>query len=109
VLLVALSQLARFGDTEAHGVEHGGRDVEIGLLGDIADAQALSELQQAVVELLEPGDDLQQRRLARAIAADEAQSLAGLEREAGVVEQGDVAVGEMSVGEGEDSHEMRVF
>ena len=93
--LVALAQLARFGDALADRVEHRGAGREQRLLRHVADAQALRLLQQAVVELLEPGDDLEQRRLAGAVAADQADPLARFERQRGAVEQGDVAVREM--------------
>ena len=104
MLLVALAHVARLGDAFADRVEHARRRVEHRLLRHVADAQALGQLQQAVVELLEAGDDLQQRRLAGAVAADEAEPLAGLERERRAVEQRDVAVREMGVGDGEDGH-----
>ena len=102
--LVGIADDARFGDALADGVEDRAGVVELGLLRHVADAQALGLLQQAVVELLEPGDHLQQRRLAGAVAADQADPLARLERQRGAVEQGDVAVGEVRVGEGEDGH-----
>ena len=104
VRLVGVAHDARLGDAFADGVEHGAGVVEQRLLRHVADAQALRLLQQAVVELLEPGDDLEQRRLAGAVAADQADALAGLERERRAVEQGDVAEGEVGIGEGEDGH-----
>src|SRR5205823_3767408 len=70
----------------------------------VSDAQSLRLLKEAVVELLEPGDDLEERRLAGAVAADQADPLAGFERQRRAVEQGDVAEGEVGVGKGEDGH-----
>ena len=54
----------------------------------------------AVVGLLDAGEDLQQRGLAGAVAADQADALAGFQREIGVVEQGHVAEGELRVEQG---------
>ncbi|EWS54886.1 hypothetical protein X551_02314 [Methylibium sp. T29] len=105
VRLVALAQRLHLGKADAHRVEHAGLGVEHRLLRHQREPQALLQLQRAVVGLLEPGDDLQQRGLAGAVAADQADALTGLEREAGVVEQGDVAIGQVGVGEGQQGHE----
>ena len=96
--LVGIADDARFGDALADRVEDRAGAVELGLLRHVADAQPLGLLQQAVVELLEAGDHLQQRRLAGAVSADQADALACLERERGAVEQGDVTVGEVGIG-----------
>ena len=61
-------------------------------------------LQLAVVERDRAGEDAEQRRLAGAVAADEADALAVLQRERGAVEERQVAVGELGVGEGEEGH-----
>src|SRR6185295_8839932 len=97
----------RLGDALADGVEHGAGEIELRLLRDVADAHALHRLQHAVVEVLDSGDDLQQRRLAGAVAADQADALAGVERERSAVEQRDVAEREMRVDEREDGHRSR--
>ena len=93
------------GHAFADDVEHAVRRLEQRLLRHVADAQALRHLQQPVVELLQPGQHLQQRGLAGAVAADQAEALAGLERERRAVEQRDMAVGQVGVGEGQDGHE----
>ena len=105
VRLVARAQRLDFGQAEAHRIEHGGLDVEHRLLRHQRQAQALLELQRAVVGAFQPGDDLEQRGLAGAVAADQADSFTGFERERGVVEQGDMAVGEVGVGKGQQGHE----
>jgi hypothetical protein len=102
--LVGVADDARLGDALADRVEHDAGIVEQRLLRHVADPQALRLLQEAVVELLQAGDDLEQRRLAGAVAADQADALARLERQRRAVEQGDVAEGEVGVGEGKDGH-----
>ena len=50
-------------------------------------------------------DDLQQRRLARAVAADDRDALAGVDLERDVVEQRQVAEGDRDVVEGDQRHQ----
>ena len=78
MLLVSLTHRPRLGNALADGLEHRVSGLERGLLGHIANAQPLGQLQQAVVELFEPGDHLEHRGLAGAVAADQAQALAGV-------------------------------
>jgi hypothetical protein len=101
---VGLAHVARLGHALAHRVEHAVAGFEHRLLRHVADAQALGHLQQAVVELLQPGHHLQQAGLAGAVAADQPQAFTGFQRQAGGIEQGDMAVGEVGVREGEQGH-----
>jgi len=59
----------------------------------------LLQLQQAVIEFFDAGEDFQQRGLARAIAADEAYTLANFQRERSAIEQGHVAESKMRIGD----------
>ena len=68
------------------------------VLRNVADAQALRHLQQPVVEPFKPGDDLQQRRLAGAVATNQPETLARFERQRSVIEQRDMAIGELRIG-----------
>ena len=102
--LVALAQRLGLGHADAHRLEHRRARRELRLLRDVMAPQALLELQQPVVRALQPGEDLQQRGLAGAIAADQAEALARLERHRRVVEQRDMPVGETGVLEGEKGH-----
>jgi hypothetical protein len=104
VRLVGVADDARLGDALADRVEHRAGVVEQRLLGHVANAQPLRLLQETVVELLETRDDLEQRRLAGAVAADQADALARLERQRCAIEQRDVTESEVGVGEGEDGH-----
>src|SRR5690606_446475 len=70
---------------------------QLRLLLDERDAQALLLLQLAVVERSLPRNHAKERGFPGAIAADEADALARLEREAGAVEERQVAVGELGV------------
>jgi len=92
-----------------HGVEHGHGRVEHRFLFDVGDLDALLHDQQAVVEFGAPRDHLQQRRFAGAVAADEADALAGLEGKISVVEQRHVAEGQLGGREGNDSHDRCAF
>ena len=58
--------------------------------------------------LSEPRQDLQQRGLARAVAPDQADALAGFQGEIGVVEQGHMAEGQLG-GEDMMGHEGRDY
>ena len=73
-------------------------------LRHIGDAQALLQLQDAVVRLLQARQDLEERGLAGAIAPDQADAFAGFEREIRVVEQRDVAEGQLRVEKGDQCH-----
>jgi len=57
------------------------------VLRQLRHAQALRAHDLARIGLLFPGNELQQGGLARAVAAEQAQPLAGLEREVGLVQQ----------------------
>ena len=105
VALVARAQLLHLRQRFAHRVEHAGRRVERGLLRHVEAPQPLLHLQQPVVERFEPGEDLQQRRLAGAVAADQRHALAGVERQGRAIEQRHVPVRKVGVGEGEQGHE----
>ena len=72
------------------------------------DRQAVPRLDLPVVELTQPGDDLQQRRLARAVAADETDALAFADDDAGAVEQRMEAEGELGVLQGHERHGRRI-
>ena len=102
--LVALAQRLDLGHAQADGLEHRQAGLEDRFLRDVDAAQALLGLQLAVVGLLEPGQDLEQRRLAAAVTADQAQALAHLQRHGRVIKQGHMAVGQAGVEEGEESH-----
>ena len=61
---------------------------EIRLLRQIADRRAGLHEPRAAVGLDQPGGDLEQGRFARAVAADQADALAGRDRELGAVSSG---------------------
>ena len=103
--LVALAHQARLDNTLAHRIEDREPGIENRFLRHVADAQALRLLQQSVVELFEARNHLQQRRLAGAVAADQANALARLERERRAVEQGDVAIRKMRPRERKNRHD----
>ena len=71
VRLVARAQPARLGHAFGDGVEHRHARRERRLLRDVDAARAALHLQQAIVELLQARQDLQQRGLAGAVAPDQ--------------------------------------
>jgi hypothetical protein len=87
-----------------HGFIHGFMPGEFRLLRHIGDAQFRLPPQRAVVEAAERSQRLEQAGLAAAVAADQADALAGVDLQRGVVEQGHVAVGKAGVVEGDDGH-----
>ena len=102
--LEALAQALGLGHAFADRIEHGQRAGEFRFLRNIEAAQALLHLQHAVVRALEAGEDLQQRRLAAAVAADQPDALAAIDRQRRAVEQRHMAIGEVGVGEGQQGH-----
>src|SRR5690606_18460844 len=92
-------------------IEYGGPVVQDRLLFGGGHAQAGGARDLAVVRLGAAIEQAQQRRLAGAVAADQADALAGLDGEVGVVEQRVVAVGQLDAGEGNEgcqSHEKKL-
>jgi hypothetical protein len=74
------------------------------LLGDIGDAQFRLAPKRAVIEAAQPRQRLEQARLAAAVATDQADALAGINLQRGMVEQGHMAIGEAGIVEGDDGH-----
>ena len=94
---VLVDQRDHVGDAGARGLEDVAPGIQHRFLRHISDAQALLQLQDAVVGLFQAGQDFEERGLARAVAPDQADAFAGLQREIGVVEQRNVAEGELRV------------
>ena len=68
-------------------LEDRGCGVQGGLLRDKGNAHPLLYLQCAIIRLGQASQNLEKRRLARAIAANQANTLRSLQRKAGVVQQ----------------------
>ena len=92
------------GQTFAHRAEHRGAIHKGGLLRHVRNLGAALDLQLPVIGLFQPRHDLEQRGFACAVAANQANTLAGFECECGVVEQGHVAIGQAGVAQGQNSH-----
>lgn len=103
-LVVFGEQRARIGQPGGHRVEHRLPGGEFRLLRHIDRHEVLLPRDEAVVGFRQIRDDLQQRRLAGAVAADEPDALAGFEREVRVIEQRDVAERELRAGNGIKRH-----
>ena len=73
-----------------------------------ADAHAVRARDLAVVDLLLAGDDLEQRRLARAVRADQADPIAVAEPQARRVEDHPIAEEQRDVVEDDQAHERRL-
>jgi hypothetical protein len=101
---VLFDQLDQSLEACAHRSEHGVVRVQQRFLGDKRQAHALLELDHSVVRFLHASQDLEQRGLSRAVASDEADALATLQREAGLVEKCHVAEGQMGVNECDQCH-----
>ena len=109
VARVLVDQFQHAGQAFANGVEHRRLGREHRLLRDVGDLQALLQLQDAVVHAFEAGEDLQQRGLARAVAADQADALGRFERELGVVKKGNVPESKLCIEECEERHRARDY
>ena len=77
---------------------------QLGFLLDQHDREPVARLDLAVVELPLSRDHLQERRLAGAVAADEADALPFADDEVGAIEQRMEAEGELGVLQGEERH-----
>jgi isoquinoline 1-oxidoreductase subunit alpha len=93
------------GQADAHRFEHGGFFRQQRFLRHERRVQALLALDFAVVRQFQAGEDAQQRGLAGAVAADEADALAGFEREIRVVQERDVSERKLGVREGDEGHD----
>ena len=82
-------------------IEDAGRAAKIGHLFEIGDACAGLAEDLAAIRLGETGGNAQQRRLAAAIASDEAQAVAGGQRETGARDQHLIGEGDTDVLKGE--------
>ncbi|MNT79952.1 hypothetical protein D3C72_2193480 [compost metagenome] len=91
--LVAHQQVVRIAHALRDGVEHGDARLELRLLRHVGGGHAALARDQAVIRRRQPGHDLQQRGLARAVSPDQAHALAGFQRKIGVIEQGHVPEG----------------
>ncbi len=100
----ARGEAAALGRQQQQALAHRGQQGQQRLLLDEGDPQAVATLQLAVVELQRSRDDFEQRGLAGAVAADEADALADLHREAGSVEERAVAKGEVGIENCDEGH-----
>jgi hypothetical protein len=89
-----MQQRRLFTKSGRDGVEHRRLRIELGFLRHERELEPGLAPHPAVVGREIAGDDLEQARLAGAVAPDEADPLARLDREARPIEQRDVAVGE---------------
>ena len=103
-LQIALAQFQHLGQTGTDGFEHGVLRVQHGLLRDIDNAHALLQLQVAIIGMLQPAQDAQQRRLAGTVAANQADALGGLEGKIRAIQQGHMAKSQMRVQQGNQCH-----
>ncbi|MCY1367257.1 hypothetical protein D9M69_541850 [compost metagenome] len=92
------------GQTHAGRFKHRAVQVQHRLLRHISHAQTGLGLQRAVVRFLQCRQYLEQRRLARAVAPNQADPFLGFKSEVGVVEQRDVAKGQLRVLQSDECH-----
>ncbi len=102
--LIAHEQVVGLAHALRHGVEHRDAGLELRLLRHVGRSHAGLASDQAVIRRGQPGHDLEQRGLARPVAANEANALAGFQRKIGVVEQGHVPESKLGIGNGKQGH-----
>ena len=90
-LVVAVEDRLLLGDAFHDVLAHRLGRIELRLLLEVADARALGDPGLAVIVLVDPGHDPQQRRLARAVDAEHADLRIRVEREVDVIEHLPVA------------------
>jgi len=77
---------------------------EFRLLRHIGDAQAGLAPDLAIIERTQTGEGFQQAGFAAAIAADKPDAFAGIDLHGGVIQQGNMAVGEAGTIKGNNGH-----
>ena len=106
VRLPAFDLVGRHGGVE--GLPHEGqrlaREVQRHFLGEVGDAGAWSHHAASLIGLLLPGDHLQERGLAGAVAAEKADPLAGLDLPRHAVEERRPAISDCQVVEVNKGH-----
>ena len=95
-LVVLVQQRGLRAETGGNGIEYRSVRIEFRLLRHQRELQFRLAPDLAVVERNFTADDFEQARLARAVAADQADALAALDHQIGMVEQRDVAECEAS-------------
>ena len=90
--VILLDQLGGLTDPVGHDLEHAAVQLLGYLLGQARNPHALGQHPLTVVGLEVAGDQFQQRRLALAVAAEQADALARLDRQVDAVDQRRVAV-----------------
>ena len=83
--------------------------VERWLLRDVSDAEALLDLERSIVGLLQPPEDLEKRRLAGAVAADQPNAFGFEEREVRMIQQRDVAECQLGIEKSDECHVARII
>ena len=101
---VLIDQCPHVGQAVGDGIEHRGAVRQVGLLRDMGDAQSLLRLARAIVGALQVGQNFQQRRLAGAVAPDQANSLLRFEGEIRVVQECHMAVRQLCALQGDQRH-----
>ena len=96
--------VAEVAEAFGHHIEHRTRVLEQHVLREAADAQRRLPPDAAAVGLQLAADDAEQRRLAGAVATDDADTFARLNLQARVVQQRQVSVRERDVVEGDEGH-----
>ena len=104
-LRVLLNQRRHVRHARAHGVLHGFKALQRRRLRHIGQPQALLHLQRTVIGLFQPGQNFQQRRLARPVAANQPHALALLQGKVCVVKQRQVAKGQLGIKQSQQGHE----
>ena len=90
--------------TGADSLENSRGWVKHGLLCYVHRPQALLKLQRTVVRFFKAGEDFEQRRFARAIAANQPDAFIRFEGEISVVEQRNMAKGELGIEKRDEGH-----
>ncbi len=97
-------QLRSLTEAIGHGAEDIALEIEVGLLRHVRGHHARLAPDRAIIQHRLPRQRSQQAGLARTVAPDQGDALAGLELETHVVEQIDVPEGETGVINGQQGH-----
>ena len=102
--LVLAQQALRFAQALRSRLEDGVAGSELRLLRNVGKAQLGGTPSHAVIDVHLSSHDTQQAGLARAVAPDQRNFVAGVQRQLDVVQQGHVSVGERDGFEGQQGH-----
>ena len=106
---IALANCNHFSQTIGSRLKNRVLRIQVRLLSHISNTNLVLNLKLTVIRFGQAAQNLEQRRLASAIAADQTDAFAGFQGEIGVVQQGHVPERQLSVQQSNQCHRVRII